>query len=180
MTSLDTAQNFELIPKAVVPGRDCAECSLCCKTIEVPELAKPAGRWCSHARPGKGCGIHDTRPNACATFDCYWRLEQRLGPEWKPDRARFVLATLMPSGVLAVLVDPGQPLAWRREPYLTQIRHWADEAIRTRSQVLLMNGRRASVILPQSELYVGELEPGDAIELLQSNGVYSAHLRKAS
>jgi hypothetical protein len=30
-------------------GRICGDCRLCCKTLEVPELQKPAGKWCGHA-----------------------------------------------------------------------------------------------------------------------------------
>ena len=39
----------------VVPGRECGSCSLCCKVYNVPEIEKPAGKWCRHCTPGKGC-----------------------------------------------------------------------------------------------------------------------------
>ena len=44
MSSPDTAQSFELIPKAIIAGRECAECSLCCKTIEVPATEADKGQ----------------------------------------------------------------------------------------------------------------------------------------
>ena len=31
---------------AIVPGRACGGCSLCCKVMVIAELAKPAGTWC--------------------------------------------------------------------------------------------------------------------------------------
>ena len=40
------------------PGRECGACTLCCKVFDVPVLEKPAGQWCKHCLPGRGCGIH--------------------------------------------------------------------------------------------------------------------------
>jgi hypothetical protein len=34
-----------------VPGRNCGDCSLCCKLIRVDAFDKPAGVWCATARP---------------------------------------------------------------------------------------------------------------------------------
>ena len=70
---------------SVVPGRSCGTCTLCCKVFPVPDLAKPAGKWCQHCQPGKGCRIHETRPEVCRKFFCGWMVSPGLGPEWKPE-----------------------------------------------------------------------------------------------
>ena len=61
---IQPAQIAELarIDAMVVPGRACGTCSLCCKVLSVFELAKPAGKWCTHCRPGNGCDVYATRP----------------------------------------------------------------------------------------------------------------------
>jgi hypothetical protein len=46
----------------LVPGRECGSCSMCCKVYNIAEISKPAGKWCSHCKPGKGCVIHDAPP----------------------------------------------------------------------------------------------------------------------
>jgi hypothetical protein len=42
--------------------RSCGDCTLCCKVMAVEALGKPAGSWCSHCKPGRGCLIYETRP----------------------------------------------------------------------------------------------------------------------
>src|SRR4051812_22511432 len=75
----------------VVPGRACGCCTLCCKVIAVTDFDKPPGVWCAHCIRGKGCGIYESRPTDCRTFFCEWMLEHGLGPEWKPEHAKFAL-----------------------------------------------------------------------------------------
>src|SRR5258708_36396047 len=76
----------------VVPGRSCGTCTLCCKAVGVVEIAKPGGVWCRHCVSGKRCTVYETRYVSCRTFYCEWMVQKALGPEWKPDRAKFVLA----------------------------------------------------------------------------------------
>src|SRR5262249_50752592 len=40
--------------------RGCDGCTLCCKVMEVKEIAKPGGKWCAHCKTGTGCGIYDS------------------------------------------------------------------------------------------------------------------------
>ena len=71
-------------------GRECGDCSLCCKVLDIDALNKPAGKWCQHCRPGDGgCSIYQTRPATCRDFACGWLVIARLGEEWKPSRARM-------------------------------------------------------------------------------------------
>lgn len=160
------------------PARSCGSCMVCCKVVKVAELDKPAGRWCVNARPGVGCVIHDERPRSYQVFTCMWLGSDMLPDEWKPDRARFVVA-VESNGALQILCDPAQPAAWRREPYHTQIRRWAEHGMNISKPVLLMVGDRASVILPNTELPLGVIEPGDEVELAHDGMRFHASLRKA-
>lgn len=163
---------------ALAPARACGSCTMCCKVFKIPELDKPAGRWCVNARAGVGCVVYDERPLSCRVFRCMWLSEPKLADEWKPDRARFVVA-VESGGALQIVCDPAQPAAWRREPYHSLIRRWAAHGVEIQRPVLLMVGDRASVILPNAELDIGELHPGDQVELSHDGMRFHAAVRKA-
>jgi hypothetical protein len=138
-------------------GRSCGSCTLCCKVFPVPPIDnKPAGKWCKHCKPGQGCGIWESRPEFCRSFHCHWHFDASLGPEWRPDVARFVINTEPGGAWLSVVVDPGQPHAWRREPYHSKLRSLAARFIDSGTNgLLLIEGDRKSIILPDREVHVG-------------------------
>lgn len=141
-------------------GRDCGTCALCCKVYDVPAVGSVAGTWCRHCVPGRGCGIHATRPDHCRAFFCLWMTQDFLGPEWKPDKARFVLTMDPASQWLFAQVDPGAPQAWRKEPYFSQFRRWA--AAGGRPVVVFVN-RSATVVLADGETALGALAPDERV-----------------
>jgi hypothetical protein len=153
-------------------ARACGSCTLCCKLFPVPELEKPAGRWCQHIAQGRGCGIHETRPPVCRAFWCQWIENPDLGPEWKPEVAKFVLSIYAGSNSLAVTVDPAQPSAWRREPYLANLRRFAAAALAQGDQVIVFVGDRATAVLPDGETELGRILPGDRIATFTRGGQY--------
>lgn len=59
----------------------CGDCRMCCKLLGVHELNKPPEVRCPHVC-NHGCGIYETRPESCRTYECFWLSSQ----EW-PDRA---------------------------------------------------------------------------------------------
>lgn len=148
---------------APAQGRDCGSCTLCCKVYDVPSLEKPAGTWCRHCLPGRGCGIHETRPQHCRSFHCLWMTQTWLGPEWKPERAKLVLSVDPSTNFLFVQVDPGAPGAWRREPYYRQLKQWAAAAVNERRHVVVFLNKSATVVLPDRDVQLGVLGPGDRI-----------------
>jgi len=154
--------------RAPVPGRACGSCTLCCKTIAVEELAKPAGIWCPHALRCKGCAIYDVRPASCRDFYCEWMLSKALGPEWKPDRAKFALMVTA-TGHLAACVDPGFPSAWRRPPYYQVLGRWARERAQAPWSswpgVDVWIGRRCIIILPDSEQDLGMVAAEEEVRI---------------
>lgn len=145
------------------PGRACGTCTLCCKVFDVPALEKPAGSWCRHCKPGRGCGIHETRPEHCRAFHCLWMTQAWLGPEWKPERAKMVLTVDPATSFLLVQVDPGAPNAWRTEPYYRHLKHWAVGAVARQRQVVVFVNKSATVILPDRDVPLGILGPHDRI-----------------
>ena len=147
------------------PGRDCGSCTLCCKVYEVPALAKPANKWCSHCTPGRGCGIHATRPDHCRSFFCLWMTEGWLGPEWKPEVSKFVLTIDPVSRWMLVQVDPGSPKAWRQEPYQNQFRRWAQAMLPEERLVVVFNGKSGTVVTAEGEMELGIMGPEDRIQL---------------
>jgi hypothetical protein len=158
---------MQLDPAAFVavpaPGRSCGTCTLCCKVYDVPSLGKPMGQWCSHCLPGRGCGIHETRPQHCRSFHCLWMTESWLGPEWKPERSKIVLTMDPVNRFLLAQVDPGAPQAWRKEPYYGQLKRWAAGALREKRHVIVFLNQNATVILPDRDVPLGLIAPGDRI-----------------
>jgi Fe-S-cluster containining protein len=144
----------------------------------VPELSKPAGQWCVHSEPGSGCAIHAARPPACRRFFCSWRLDPNLGPEWKPEVSRFVLSADPARQALVVTVDPGMPLAWKREPYYTRLRQLSESAFRQDRKVLVSLRGQITVILPDRDVAVGGIGPGEEIVVWREGSVYGARLRR--
>ena len=165
--SASEAAEVERIERKVVPGRSCGSCSLCCKVVSIALFAKPAGQWCSHANPGKGCGIHRTRPFVCRSAFCEWMIAKGLGEEWKPERAKFAIFVRNDGNRLTAHVDPGTPNAWRREPYYTNFKRWAAEGALKRPVKLIdvMIGERLIVILPDRDVEFGVLAPDEAIAM---------------
>ena len=152
----------------VVPGRECGTCTLCCKVAAVEELSKPNGVWCHHCLKGKRCAIYDERPPSCRSFYCQWMVETGLGPEWKPERAKFALVKTEAGRRLTALVDPGFPSAWRRSPYYENLKQWATLGVARLPQVYLVDvliGTRSIVILPDRDIDLGTLGPDESIHL---------------
>jgi hypothetical protein len=145
----------------VVPGRECGACMMCCKapTIKDPELEKPPGVWCQHAVPGKGCGIYARRPTLCRNFYCHWMINPNLGPEWKPDRAKFVLYGDTPvTKRIDIVVDPAFPNAWIKPPYFATIKKWVEDGVERDLIVLVQIGPRYVAVLPNRIVELGVVD----------------------
>jgi hypothetical protein len=161
-------------PVAVVPGRSCGDCSLCCKLIRVDAFAKPPGTWCAHCAPGgRGCLIYDSRPTECRNFYCAWMVSPTLGDEWRPSRCKIVLRVESDGKLIAAHVDPSAPTAWRREPYFGKLKQFAVKGAETKQRVIVYIKDRVVVVLPNKEIEVGTMKPGDHLvvrEIAGSNG----------
>ncbi len=142
-------------------GKQCGTCSLCCKTMVIAELKKPKDSWCPNFVRGCGCAIYAGRPASCRDFTCYWLLDPRLGPEWKPDRCKMVLDAR--EDWLVVHVDPGADRPWRHEPYHSYFTQMAARNIARGAHVLVMERGRTLIILPDGARDLGVMGPQDRI-----------------
>jgi hypothetical protein len=161
-------------PPRLIPGRECGACSMCCKVYDIAEIHKPAGKWCTHCKPGRGCVIHDALPKQCAEFNCLWRLEEKLPPHWKPDQAKMVVTIHPVSGYILVQVDPSTPSAWRRQPYYDQLRLWATRNLQSGMYVLVCLNLDATLVLPDQDIPLGPLKVLDRIAVRKIGNAYEA------
>jgi hypothetical protein len=87
------------------------------------------------------------------------------------------------SRYMLVQVDPGQPKAWRQEPYQSQFRRWAEAMLPEERLVVIFNGKSGTVITADGELELGVMGPEDRIQLklrISPNGpVYDITRNKA-
>ncbi|MEI9852448.1 MAG: YkgJ family cysteine cluster protein [Sphingomonas sp.] len=143
------------------PGRSCGGCTLCCKVMEVTELAKPPGQWCGHCAVGKGCGIYAERPLSCRTYMCVYLVSLRAGPHWYPARSKMVI-TMESTGRTVVRVDAGRPAVWREEPYYSDLKRWAVQG-GSGHQLLVVTAGRTIAILPQADVDLGAVTSEDLL-----------------
>jgi hypothetical protein len=144
-------------PPDLVPGRSCANCTMCCKLLAIDVLEKPRGVWCPKCDQKRGCTIYATRPDPCRGFYCgYLRLPD-LDDRWKPAKARFLINFEAQANRIVIHVDPARPTAWRVDPYYKTIKQWAVTAQRQGGMVLVWAGPRATIALPDRDLDLGEV-----------------------
>jgi hypothetical protein len=144
----------------VVPGRACGTCMMCCKLLRIEELEKPAGVWCRHAMTGKGCGIYENRPPVCQNFHCQWMLDSSLGPEWKPEKAKFVMSPdRKQQEIFNINVDPAFPDAWTKPPFFATIKNWVAAGATLGRFALVQIGTRLIAVLPDRIVELGNVKP---------------------
>jgi hypothetical protein len=135
------------------PGRECGDCTLCCKVMAIEQLAKPASSWCPHCKPGRGCQIYANRPDECRSFNCLWLVNDHLDERWRPSKSKLVLTTSEDG--IEVRCDPGFPDAWRKEPFRSEIREWAVSGETHDVTVVVVIGQRMILVTPDQEFDLG-------------------------
>lgn len=146
-------------------SRSCGECTLCCKLIAIAELGKTRGQWCQHCVKGKGCGIYESRPDECRAFNCGWLTTPSVGDEWKPIRSKMIFFHVLDGDTSKLIfqVDPGSPLAWRNEPYYSQLKRMAVNGLAHNGLILVVVGKHVIAVLPEREIDLGICEPDDKV-----------------
>jgi hypothetical protein len=90
-------------------------------------------------------------------------LDANLGPEWKPDRAKFVLH-VQPNGInLQVAVDPKFPNAWLKPPYYDRLKTWARANAERGAFLFARIGGRVIALLPDRDEDLGPVGLTDEI-----------------
>lgn len=143
----------------MVDKRACDGCTMCCKMLAIPELQKPMGVWCPHVVKGRGCSIYDDRPHPCRAFECLW-LTTDMPDYWKPDRSKMVVAGDETGTLVSVIVDPGYPDVWKKQPYYSDIKAWARKML---WRVQILTPRQGWVIFPEEDLLIADRRADDLI-----------------
>lgn len=151
----------------IVPGRNCADCTLCCTVLAVAALGKPRDVECAHALTGKGCQIYAQRPAVCAAFHCDFLLDAKVAAHWRPKRSRMVLYYDDDAKRMGVHVDPEKPEAWREAPYHADLRRWARAAAPIRGQVIVFVGDERIAILPDRDKRLGPAQPNQVLVCME-------------
>jgi hypothetical protein len=163
--------------------RTCGDCSLCCKLLPIHAFEKPPGKWCSHCAPGRGgCSIHENKPQECNDFYCGWLLDEGLGPDWRPNKCRMVLFTEGHRHQLSLYVDPVDPAAWRRKPFIEQLKGMLVATPGNERYIVIYLNNRATVLLPgDKEFDLGAFGPGDSVAVEGIGGPYArAFIKRAA
>ena len=152
-----------LVDIALVPGRSCQNCTMCCKLLAIDVLEKPRGTWCTHCDQKRGCTIYDKRPDPCRGFYCgYLRLAD-LDECWKPAKAKFLINYEDKANRIVIHADPARPDAWRAEPYYKTIKQWAATAERQGGMLLVWAGSRATVVRTNRDIDLGDVREDQLI-----------------
>lgn len=147
--------------------KSCGPCTLCCKLLAVEELGKPVSQWCVHLKAGAGCGIYETRPHACRTFECVWLMDPEMPHRFRPDQTKVVLDQ-DPDGLrLIARCDPANPGAWRRNPMHGALKAFATQHWGQGRLVLAVAGRRTWVITPKEDVDLGEIDPRSELRVVE-------------
>jgi hypothetical protein len=162
---------------APAPGKSCGSCTMCCKVLHIAALNKQHGVWCPHVKPGKGCGIYETRPHECRKFHCGY-LSSNLFEDWFPARSKIVLMADATGGITAV-VDQSRPDAWREQPFYRQLKAWARELLPAGKYVVVRIGKRAVAVLPDQDFDLGAMEMDEPLVIESAPGPAGKTLYRA-
>jgi len=152
-------------PPAIIPGRNCNGCALCCKLPNIPALNKPADQWCNFCSTRKQCDAYDTRPQECADFHCMYLTSAQVGEEWKPLKSRMLLISGEDGKRLTMIVDPARPDAWKQEPYYSQLKAWARFGEKNGTHILVSVNRRVFVIYGNRDVDLGVISETDSVSV---------------
>ena len=84
-----------------------------------------------------------------------------LGPEWRPELAHIIITYDMEGRRLNAHADPLYPDAWLCEPYYSELKRWAAEALPRGGQVVAYLEKAVSVFLPDRHVELGVMGPDD-------------------
>jgi hypothetical protein len=145
-------------------GRTCGSCTFCCKVLGIGALEKPAGRWCAHCKPGRGCTIYEKRPGECADFACQWLVDPRFPEALRPDKVK-VMVSGDQGGRIIAHCDPDNPAAWRSPAVFHTLKSVAANTWASAVTVLAVAGRRTWLIAPAAEYDLGVVPEGGQVEM---------------
>jgi len=152
----------------------CGTCSLCCKLPPVHSLKKPRNKWCQFCAKGS-CGIYDTRPEECHTFECLWLASQKspypMREDDRPDRAHVYLEAKEKDGCVVAMCDPDY---WN-ERTMQRVTEWAGKIAAPmfvvvanrmygpdgRVYMVMDDGRVVTTVDMEQKVELGSVKPED-------------------
>lgn len=146
---------------------------MCCKLLRIVALDKPRSQWCRHCDIGVGCKIYSERPEECRLFDCGYVTQAGIGEHWRPSRSKMVIALSSDASRLTIFVDPDRGDAWRKDPFLRDIKGWARLAAKNGSHVVVSAGADVTVVEPDREIKLGPVGDNQMIISRRKRGAAS-------
>jgi len=135
--------------------RECGECTLCCKLLEVHDIPSPIGVYCQHC--DKGCTIHESRPQECRGYQCMWSQMDDVGMEMRPDQCGIIFDR-MSDDVISARLEEGMKL---KPLVMGQINAFINEGF----SILIFRGKDSKCFLntQHTEQYVRDTIHGCSI-----------------
>lgn len=122
--------------------RTCGDCTLCCKLMGVPELKKPAARWCPACDQGRGCSTYDERPPSCRNFQCFWLMDEGFPDDFRPDRIGALASFNDTPDSVVLHVDPARRNVLRKP----EVRALVDALLKSYAKVFVVNGKDSALV----------------------------------
>ena len=115
------------------------------------------------------------------------KFEKMILPEldqtWHPLVSKMMVDQEEEGNRISIHVHPDFPLKWREEPYYSQIKKWSVFAVDHQAQVIIYVKDRVTVVLPNKEIDLGEVDPEDHIMVgeldVPVGRDWNAYIRKA-
>jgi hypothetical protein len=124
---------------------------------------------CIHCATDVGCNVYAQRPQDCRDYVCGYLLAD-VPERWDPRISKMVIQISDDPAKIVVHVDPDRPDTWRAEPYYSDLRTWAAQALEREARVYVVVGSSTTIILPDRHLELGVLGDDDAIDLVSIPG----------
>ncbi|WP_245332086.1 hypothetical protein [Bradyrhizobium sp. NAS80.1] len=93
-----------------------------------------------------------------------------MSMQWKPDQAKMVLTLHPETNNIQVVVDPGLPSAWTRQPYHSQLRLLSKNNMVKGHLVMVFVNELATLILPDQDVQLGVLTREQVVSVTQEVG----------
>lgn len=98
----------------------------------------------------------------------------QLDERWKPDACGFIIRNRYGSRQLVIDVEPTRPDVWRKEPFHSRIRGWAQSSRSAGQYVVVCAGRREIAVFAEEEIDLGVLGTGETAEMTyRDQGAFS-------
>jgi hypothetical protein len=111
------------------------------------------------------------------------KILPELDQAWHPLVSKMMVDLEEGGNRISIHVHPDFPLRWREEPYYSQIKKWSVFAADHQAQVVIYVKDRVTVVLPNKEIDLGEVEPEDHIMVgeldIPVGRDWNAYIRKA-